>query len=122
MVNEIAARLGMRQVVKEPTRGQNILDLILTNLPAANASVHDSIDKSDHCIDLVEMKSHLHIEDNLHHVVWHYHRAKWDRLHTDLATQASASMRHYGPSTAAELYSNTVRVIPDTKEDGHGCW
>eukprot|EP00061_Rhincodon_typus_P016370 g44557.t1 len=40
---DIIARLGLRQVVREPTRKKNILDLTLTNLPAADASVHDSI-------------------------------------------------------------------------------
>eukprot|EP00061_Rhincodon_typus_P003368 g19917.t1 len=29
------------------------------------------IGKSDHCTDLVEMKFHLHIENNFHRVVWH---------------------------------------------------
>ncbi|XP_067869966.1 uncharacterized protein [Heterodontus francisci] len=34
----IAARLGLRQVVREPTRGKNILDLVLTNLPECSNS------------------------------------------------------------------------------------
>jgi len=35
---DMAARLGLWQVVKDPTIRKNILDLILTNLPAADAS------------------------------------------------------------------------------------
>eukprot|EP00061_Rhincodon_typus_P017396 g46077.t1 len=44
VLKNIAAILGLRQVMREPKSGKNILDLILTNLPAGDTSVHDNID------------------------------------------------------------------------------
>ena len=74
VLKDVTVRLDLQQVVKESTRRNNILDLIVTNLPAADANVHDSIRKSGHCIIRVETKSRLCIENNLHRVMWHYHR------------------------------------------------
>eukprot|EP00061_Rhincodon_typus_P010484 g34807.t1 len=55
----MAAR-PQQPVVRELTRGRNILDLIRANLLAADASVHDIVGKSDHFVD---KKSCLHIEN-----------------------------------------------------------
>ena len=43
-----AAHIGLRQLVKEPTRGKNLLDLALSDIPGAKASVHPKI--ADHSI------------------------------------------------------------------------
>ena len=84
VLKDITARLCLQQVVKEPTRKNNMLDLIFSNLPAADASVHGSISKSGHRTVFVETKPCLHIEDTLYHVVWHYHYATSE---TDQGTQ-----------------------------------
>ncbi|XP_067827191.1 uncharacterized protein [Heptranchias perlo] len=75
------------------------------------------------------MKSRLRTEDTIQRVVWHYHRAKWDRFRKDLAAQNWASMMRCGPS-AAELYSSTIcnlmaRHIPHstiTNKPGNQPW
>ncbi|XP_041050811.1 chemokine-like protein TAFA-5 isoform X2 [Carcharodon carcharias] len=46
-LKDIAARLGLQQVVRQ-SRAKNILDLILTNLTAVDASVQDIIGRNDH--------------------------------------------------------------------------
>ena len=62
----------MKQLVTEPTRGPNLLDLVLSSLgAAASASVVPAI--ADHKGILVNVRS-----------VWDYKKADWDGLNAAL--------------------------------------
>ena len=54
---QLAARLGMRQIVKSPTRGKHLLDLALTDLGDAGASVTPAV--ADHSGVLVQLGAHI---------------------------------------------------------------
>ncbi|XP_067870038.1 zinc finger protein 850-like [Heterodontus francisci] len=101
VLKDIAASLGLREVMKEPTRGNNILDLVLINLLVTAASVHDSIGRSDHHTVLVETS--LHIEDTqiLKQPVVH--------MQQDLVWASVAAI--LGKPTQTDLQSHLERTV-----------
>ena len=46
LLAEISRRLGLRQLVRQRTRDKYLLDLILTDVPDCNASIHSAV--ADH--------------------------------------------------------------------------
>ena len=46
---DAAAQCGLEQYVRQPTRGENLLDLVLTNLIVSQCEVDEGFFDSDHC-------------------------------------------------------------------------
>ena len=73
-----AAHMGLTQLVREPTRGKNLLDLALSDVPKTKAKVLPKI--ADHC--LVEVKAPLPVPEviAIEREVWKFSTADWERL------------------------------------------
>ena len=73
---------GLEQLVDMPTRGENILDLILTDIHASRVKVSDRepIGKSDHCVLIADVALSLAREPRTNRTVWDYAKADWGRL------------------------------------------
>ena len=75
---QLADGLGLNQIVTEPTRGENILDLVLTHLPAG-ATTLANIGSSDHNPVLVKLKVPVFRDKPYKRKVWCYEKASfWD--------------------------------------------
>lgn len=73
----------MFQVQRKPMWEKS---LILTHLSVADACVYVSIGRTNYPNNVWNI-SKLHIEATLHHIVWHHHRVKQNRLRTYLQLQ-----------------------------------
>ena len=82
LLRDICDAVGLRQLVREPTRGDNLLDLALTDLDEVRCRVVGKI--ADHkglqltlplTVPRIEIQSRL---------VWHFRGADWDGLNQAL--------------------------------------
>lgn len=75
-------QLGLRQLVKEPTRGKYILDLVLTDVPDCSATPLAAV--ADH--NGVLTKVNFKIPETASHEweVWHFSDADWERLASNI--------------------------------------
>ena len=82
---ETIAELGLKQFVDFPTRGNNLLDLILTNKESGVGDVTSRPGVSDH--EMLMYNFHVRIEKSLNRPrkIYHYHRADVDGLKAFIA-------------------------------------
>ena len=82
MLKRVFASQGLEQLVDLPTRGENTLDLILTDIHASRVKVSDRepIGKSDHCVLIADVALSLAREARTTRTVWDYAKADWGRL------------------------------------------
>lgn len=71
---------GLTQIVNEPTRGQNTLDLIMTNIPERVNRVHVIPGISDHNIPYAEISMKVNRRPQAPRTIWCYKRADWAGL------------------------------------------
>ena len=75
---QLSDNLGLQQIVKDPTRGENILDLAMTDLPA-NATTLANIGTSDHNPVLIQLDISASRDKPYKRKVWCYEKANfWD--------------------------------------------
>ena len=81
-MRKLCLELGLRQIVREPTRGYYLLDLVVTDIESANVAVSAKV--ADHSI--VTTRLNLALPQTVAHKreVWSYSKADWDRLKTEL--------------------------------------
>ena len=77
---------GLEQLVDLPTRGENMLDLIITDIHASSVKVSDreQIGKSDHCVLIADVALSLAREPRTTRTIWNYAEADWGRLRKHL--------------------------------------
>ena len=72
----------MKQLVKEPTRKQYLLDLVLSNIPElVKVTVLPEI--SDHRVVNIEVNAVVSISPAIERTVWMFTKADWDGLKAD---------------------------------------
>ncbi len=76
--------LGLQQKVNKPTRGDNLLDLVLTDVADVKCDVEAPV--ADHAIVLVKMNLALPKSRVVQRQVWDFKRADWDALNEALGT------------------------------------
>ena len=75
---QLSDNLGLQQIVKDPTRGENILDLAMTDLPAT-ATAFANIGTSDHNPVLIQLEISASYDKPFKRKVWCYEKASfWD--------------------------------------------
>ena len=101
-----AAHMGLRQLAKEPTRGKNLLDLALSDIPGAKASVHPKI--ADHSI--VEVCMPLPVPEvlTIEREVWQFRTADWERSVALLQEEDWSDIASRSPDDGAARLSNTL--------------
>ena len=78
LMRHLCLKMGLRQIVRGPTRGNHLLDLCITDIESATASVSEKT--ADHAI--VTSRLNLGIPQTVGHrwKVWSYLKADWDIL------------------------------------------
>ena len=78
--------LGLHQIIDEPTRNENILDLIITNKPQLilNHGVLDPIHDLDHCPIYGKLNLHLIKTKPFSRQIWDYKAGDYNKLNDEL--------------------------------------
>ena len=84
-LHEICQDEGLKQIVREPTRNEYLLDLVMTDIPKIEAEVGGKI--QDHRYVLTKLKLTVPETEMLHREVWNYRKADWARLKDELQEQ-----------------------------------
>ena len=98
--------LGLSQKVSKPTRGDNLLDVVLTNIPGAKAKVSACI--ADHRLVTAEVPFKVPEQAAVARIVWQYAQADWEKMRDILENVEWAAMNTMTPDTAADYLSNTI--------------
>ena len=124
----VFASHGLEQLVDLPTRGENTLDLILTDIHTSRVKVSDRepIGKSDHCVLIADVALSLAREARTTRTVWNYAKADWGRLRKhfrdknwNVILETGAASDDLLRAFEAEVHSAMKKFIPpDEKPSG----
>lgn len=111
---------GLQQHVTAPTRGNNILDLVMSDLPGgATAMLHPPLGQSDHAVITVDFQLTPPRDPPTTRTVWRYQHADWPRLRAFLkyADWNSILSSDKDLDTSCDLLTETIhegmtRFIP----------
>ena len=79
---DLSKQLGLRQLVKEPTRGKYVLDLVLSDVPDCTATPCAAV--ADHKGVLTRVNFKIP-ETAIHQrEVWHFRDADWARIASNI--------------------------------------
>jgi hypothetical protein len=113
---------GLRQVVKEPTRGEYLLDLVFTDLDELR---YKSLPKiADHIAILGTLPLPVPQEVTQTRTVWQFAAAEWECLKDDLANQDWALMQDMDAHEGELYLTSTIlsaasRYIPQRTMHEH---
>ena len=82
----------MLQLVRGPTRKENLLDLVLTNIDDCKASILEPI--ADHRAITATIKLPMPKEVVVQRDVWHFKQAAWKNMRCQLKKQSWARLKH----------------------------
>jgi len=101
-----AATMGLVQLVREPTRGKNLLDLALSDIAGTRAEVLPKI--ADHSI--LEVRAPLPVPEveTIERQVWKFATADWDRLDALLQKEDWSVVSFMCPDSGAKHLSETL--------------
>jgi len=101
----VFASHGLAQLVHVPTRGENTLDLILTDIAPTRVRVSTGapLGKSDHIVILADIAAGLLREPRTVRKVWQYSKADWGRLRHFLSREAEWDKHFNAHDDPAEL-------------------
>ena len=83
ILQDTATAAGLKQMVKEPTRNDNLLDLAMTDMLDTQVEVGNKI--QDHKWITATMPITEPTTKILHRQVWNYADADWERLNDSLS-------------------------------------
>ena len=98
--------LGLRQIVSEPTRETNLLDLVMTDIPNAKATVLPRI--SDHSLVETVMQFKVPEEHVTEREVWQFAKADWDKLRDSVGEEDWSWIQAMDASDAAERLTRDI--------------
>ena len=82
VLHDISSKLGLRQVVRQPTRGEYLLDLVLTDVLDCQAKPCAAV--ADHRGVLTKVKFTIPETASHQREAWYYTDADWDRLTSNI--------------------------------------
>ena len=103
-LKEVCDDHALRQLIREPTRGQYLLDLVLTDIETCKAELTPSI--ADHRGLLVHLNVAMPQQRLIEREVWHFKGAAWSDLRSELKKCSSIRV---GPSSPITPPHRTVR-------------
>ena len=115
-LQDICDGAGLTQIVREPTRKKNLLDLVLTTMPeTSRATVLASV--SDHRAVLVEVSLEVPKSIEVEREVWCFRKADWSGLKTALKNHPWHRLEGLGIDDRAHQLTNEIidiskRFIP----------
>ena len=81
---EILNDHSLEQVVEDPTREKNVLDLFVTNISSKVNRIEVIPGVSDHCVPLMELDVSPVKRKQAPMKVYQYKKAAWDRMSNEL--------------------------------------
>jgi len=106
-----AAQMGLKQIVKQPTRGNYLLDLVFTDVQGVTTRVLPKI--ADH--NVVEVSAPLPVPDQ--EVVlregWKFNSADWERLNADLEEETWETLSDMTADDAAVHISDKILALAE---------
>ncbi len=82
-LQNVCEKVGLRQLVRKPTRGEHLLDLVLSNIDGAATKVGKPV--ADHCTVLAHVPLALPTSIKVTRLVWRFRDADWELLTEMLA-------------------------------------
>ena len=126
-LHDTACTHGLEQLVREPTRGDNLLDFVLSDADCVSASVIPGF--SDHLGTKVDVEMSMPEKETVDRVCFNYKKAAWGDLNTDLAAiNWRQLLGGLNPDDAATVFSRELlrlvkRHVPSrtvaTKKSSH---
>ena len=105
------AQMGLRQIVRQPTRGNHLLDLVLTDVQGATTRVLPKT--ADHCVVEVSAPFPVPHEQVVLREGWKFGTADWDRLQTDLEEEDWTVITSLTADDAAAHLSSRVLALAE---------
>lgn len=108
---EIATEFNLIQIVKEPTRGKNVLDLIFTTNPdlIEKTEIHPGM--SDHDAVICDIKLKLEIDKKPPREVWVYSKGNMDGIREDLKNHEQRFICQAKDTTVENLWKDFKSII-----------
>ena len=103
--------LHMHQLITEPTRGTNLLDLFFTDRPDlfSNTAVLPPINELDHCTIISSYNHTYEVSQSYLKTIWHYDRGNYLELNNYLNTQlVHENLRNKSPLEVVNYLTNTI--------------
>ena len=97
-LRDTSDRLGLKQIVKEPTRGEYLLDLVLTDVPDCTAKPCAAV--ADHKCVLTQARFKIPETATHQREVWHFGEADWERMCSNIEETNWASCQTHSLQTA----------------------
>ncbi len=97
---------GLRQMVREPTRDGNLLDLVMSSVHLTNVHVSASI--ADHKMVHSTLQLAMPKRQIIKRMVWSYQRADWEKLAAILENTTWEFLDEDTPSVGAEKLTATI--------------
>ena len=109
MMRDECLKNGFRQLVREPTRGDHLLDLSITDIESAHASVSGKI--ADHAVVTTELNLTLPQTISHKRKVWSYTMADWNSFKGNVCAFDWSFMGHCDATRSAELLTESVLTV-----------
>ena len=112
LMRDICLKTGLRQMVREPTRGDHLLDLVVTDIESTSVFITSQI--ADHCV--ITARLNLSIPRTASHsrTVWSFNKANWEGMNEELrAVDFSSCIGSPAAHSATELILEVaMKYIP----------
>ena len=109
---EAAKRLGLRQLVREPTRGKYLLDIALTDV--ADCSARPTSAVADHRGVLTTVKFKVPQVAVHTREAWSFRDADWERLGSDIENADWNFLESTNPSDGARMLTDQLLSLAET--------
>jgi hypothetical protein len=106
LMRDACSRNGLRQIVRKPTRFDNLLDLSITDIEAAHASVSAKI--ADHAVVTTSLNLALPKTSSHSRKVWSYAKADWIGFKGDVRGVDWTFLRHCDATRSAEMMMELI--------------
>ena len=103
--------MGFKQLVKEPTRGKYLLDLVLTDVTDSAASTLAAV--ADHRCVLTKVQFKVPETSTHQREIWHFKDADWVRLASNIEHTNWDFLSSSAPSEGARLMTEKLLHIVD---------
>ena len=111
LMAETSRRLGLRQLVRQPTRDKYLLDIVLTDVPDCKASTHAAVADHKSVVTTVSFK----VPETASHTreMLDFRDADWERLNTEIAEADWNFLRDSQPSKGAQMLTEKLLCIAE---------
>lgn len=109
ILRSVCDAAGLQQLVWEPTRGEYILDLLLTDIDGVKCKVLPKV--ADHNALLVKWPLPAPKSIVIERTVWNYKEVDWDGLKSTLANEDWAWLYQVDVGASANQLTNFILVV-----------